>query len=167
MYEARKICNFLITRANPEALRLTNLRLNKLLFFIQGHALVSRSSGLVRNHFEAWQYGPVVRTVYDAFKSFGERTITEPARYLDYATGREATIPFDDIKSDDAEFIRRICESYAQFSTARLVAVSHHAGGAWETVFSACEKDKRLSPRISDELIRREFSNEIVGKILH
>jgi uncharacterized phage-associated protein len=34
------------------------LRINKLLFFIQAGALRQMPEGLIRNHFEAWQYGP-------------------------------------------------------------------------------------------------------------
>jgi uncharacterized phage-associated protein len=55
MYEARKICNFLLANFDAVEFDLTNLRINKLLFFIQAGAL---PEGLIRNHFEAWQYGP-------------------------------------------------------------------------------------------------------------
>src|SRR5580698_7043427 len=57
MYEARKNCNYLLTRYDAETYDLTNLRLNKLLYFIHGWSLASRTRGLVRNHFEAWKLG--------------------------------------------------------------------------------------------------------------
>lgn len=84
MYEARKICNFLIANANACEFELTNLRLNKLLYFIHGWALTSCPEGLVRNHFLAWKLGPVIRPVFDTFKIYESAKITEPAIFFDY-----------------------------------------------------------------------------------
>lgn len=167
MYEARKICNLILAQFDARQFNLTNLRLNKLLYFIHGHSLIERPNGLIRNHFEAWQYGPVVRVVYDAFKPFEERAITTPATFLDYSSGKTRAIPFDDVKPEDAELIVNVCTTYANFTTGRLVALSHQPLGAWDTVFSARANNKQLSPRISDDLIRREFLNEPVGKVQH
>jgi uncharacterized phage-associated protein len=52
MYEARKVCNYLLARYDAQRLDLTNLRLNKLLFFIHAASLSTRNDGLIRNHFE-------------------------------------------------------------------------------------------------------------------
>src|SRR6476620_9105221 len=112
MYEARKICNFLIERYGARSFDLTNLRLNKLLYFIHGWSLTSRPEGLVRNHFLAWQHGPVVRPVYDAFRSYGDNPITGLAEYLDYASGTTKPIDHDDISPTDVETITRVFESY-------------------------------------------------------
>lgn len=167
MYEARKICNLILSRFDARAFNLTNLRLNKLLYFIHGHSLIDRDRGLVRNHFEAWQYGPVVRAVYDAFKPFNDRPITSLATFLDYSSGQTTAIPFDDIGREDADLIVGVCNTYANYTTGKLVALSHQEKGAWDTVFSAQANNQQLSLRISDDLIRREFLNEPVGKIQH
>src|SRR5438132_10387110 len=105
MYEARKISNFIISRYGTRPCDLTNLRLNKLLYFIHGWALTSRPEGLVRNHFLAWQHGPVVRPVYDAFKIYGDSPVTRPAEYLDYASGETKAIGHDDIRAADSDII--------------------------------------------------------------
>lgn len=167
MYEARKICNFLIARSDTHRFELTNLRLNKLLYFIHGWALTSRPEGLVRNHFIAWQHGPVIRPVYDCFKPYGEKPVTERARYLDYVSGKHQPVPYEDIAPADAELIERVFRSYDQFSTARLRAMSHEAGGPWDIVYSAWSRDNRLSPRIPNELIRSHFMREAGGLVRH
>src|SRR5262245_42077532 len=96
MYEARKVCNLLIAR-RPYAHELTNLRLNKLLYFIHGWSLTSRRDGLIRNHFLAWDHGPVIRPVYDTFKVYGSAEITAPARFFDYVAGENRPVSYDDI----------------------------------------------------------------------
>jgi len=53
MYEARKICNLLLARYDAQRFELSNLRLNKLLYFIHAEALAHGGAGLVRNHSSA------------------------------------------------------------------------------------------------------------------
>jgi uncharacterized phage-associated protein len=167
MYEARKICNFLIAHAHAHSLELTNLRINKLLYFIHGWGLTSRPDGLVRNHFLAWKLGPVVRPVFDTFKVYGEGKITEPARYLDYVSGQNMPVAYDDIAPADAEIVLRVFASYDRFTTGQLVDLSHEPGGPWDIVYSAWAKDNRLNLRIPNDLIRAHFLQEAGGQIRH
>ncbi|MGM5049539.1 Panacea domain-containing protein [Tardiphaga sp. 604_B6_N1_1] len=167
MYEARKICNYLLAHYDAREFNLTNLRLNKLIFFIHAAGLAERPDGLVRNHFEAWQFGPVIRPVFDAFKSYGDRWISAPARYLDYSTGQERPIPFDDIAPADAEIIDRVFKQYSHFTTGQLVALSHEPGGPWDVIFKAQLADKSASPRIPNELIRRHLVGELKSASRH
>jgi uncharacterized phage-associated protein len=167
MYEARKICNFLLSQYSATAFDLTNLRLNKLLYFIHGWSLTRRPKGIVRNHFEAWKLGPVVKPVYDAFKKYGDGPITNPAEFVDYSSGLTVAIPFDEIVEVDRQLIVRVFDSYASYSTNQLVCLSHQPGGPWDTVLKGVEEGVRLSPRIPDVLIRQYFHGEIVGKVRH
>jgi uncharacterized phage-associated protein len=167
MYEARKICNFIIARYGARSFDLTNFRLNKLLFFIHGWSLTSRPHGLVRNHFEAWKLGPVVRPVYNAFKIYGDNQITGEATHLDYASGKNKTITYDDISEADADIIARVFESYGRLPTSELFKQSHEPGGPWHIVYTAWSKDNRLSPRIPNDLIRTHFLEKAGGKVRH
>jgi uncharacterized phage-associated protein len=167
MYEARKICNLLIARSYMHSFELTNLRLNKLLFFIHGWGLTSRPHGLIRNHFLAWKHGPVVRPVFDTFKIYGEGKITGPAKYFDYVCGEHRPVTYDDISSDDADIIMRVFASYDHFTTRGLVEMSHAPGGPWHVVYTAWSKDNRLNLRIPNELIRNHFLKEAGGQIRH
>jgi|ERR1700722_13820473 uncharacterized phage-associated protein len=167
MYEARKVCNYLLARYDAQRLDLTNLRLNKLLFFIHAASLSTRNDGLIRNHFEAWQFGPVIRPVFDAFKKHGDHWVTEPAKFLDYATGELKPIPFDDISSTDTHAIDQAFAEYSRFSTGQLVALSHEPGGPWDLVYRASLADATASPRIPNELIRRHFSGDIKSSARH
>jgi uncharacterized phage-associated protein len=146
---------------------LTNLRLNKLLYFIHGWGLTSRRDGLIRNHFLAWTHGPVIRPVFDSFKIYGEAKITEPAKYLDYASGHSKAIPYDDIAPSDADTILRVFASYDRFTTGKLVDMSHEPGGPWDIVYSAWSKDNRLNLRIPNDLIRSHFLEQAGGQIRH
>lgn len=167
MHEARKICNFLLAHYDARKFDLTNLRLNKLLYFVHGWSLTRDQQGLIRNHFEAWQLGPVIRPVYDTFKAYGDGQTSDLAEYLDYATGQRAIISYDDITASEADMIIRVFDNYAPYTTNQLVALSHEPGGPWDLVYKAWSKDKRLSPRIPNDLIRSHFLKEAGGKTRH
>jgi uncharacterized phage-associated protein len=165
MYEARQICNLLISRPDTHTFALTNLRLNKLLYFIQGWALTSRREGIIRNHFLAWKYGPIVKPVFESFKIYGDGTITEPARYLDYASGERRPVAYDQISAADAQIIMRVFSAYDRYTTGQLVQMSHEPGGPWDVVFTAWSKDQRLNLRIPNDLIRAHFLKEAGGLV--
>ena len=112
----------------------------------------------MRNHFLAWQHGPVIRPVYDAFRSYGDSPVTGLAEYLDYSSGTTKPIDHDDISHTDADTISRVFESYAPFSTSELRDLSHETGGPWDVVYRACQADKRMSLRIPNDLISIHFS---------
>jgi uncharacterized phage-associated protein len=167
MYEARKICNLLLSEFDAIEFDITNLRSNKLLFFIHAEALRLRPSGLIRNHFEAWQFGPVLRPVFDAFKISKEAPIMAPAQYLDYATGQRGPIPFDDVKAEDVQLIVSEFRKYSRFTTGQLVSLSHEPGGPWDIVYRATLADPTKSPRIPNELIRNHFGGEVTSTVRH
>jgi uncharacterized phage-associated protein len=127
MYEARKVANLILSSLDAREFDLTNLKLNKIMFFVQGWALVRLDHPLIRNHFEAWQYGPVVRSIYDAFKPFADRPITRPAEHLNYATGAHEVIAFDDIELQQRRFITSVAGAYARLTSGELVDLTHRS----------------------------------------
>ena len=167
MYEARKICNFLIAQSHAYSSELTNLRINKLLYFIHGWGLTSRREGFVRNHFLAWDFGPVVRPVFDAFKIYDNGKITEPATYFDYLSGTNQGCLMTISPRLTLRQLARVTASYDQFSTSELVEKSHEPGGPWDIVYTAWAKDNRLNLRIPNELIRTHFLKLAGGQIRH
>jgi uncharacterized phage-associated protein len=167
MYEARKICNYLLANFDAVEFDLTNLRINKLLFFIHAESLRQRPEGLIRNHFEAWQFGPVIRPVFDTFKIYNDGPITALAQYLDYALGKRIPVPYDDIREEDLKIIVREFRNYSRFSTGQLVSLSHEPGGPWDVVYRANLADATQSPRISNRLIRSHFAGEEKSTVRH
>jgi uncharacterized phage-associated protein len=157
MYEARKITNFVLATFDAREFELSNLRINKLLFFMHGWTLVEDANGLIRNHFEAWKLGPVVRSVYDAFKQYGDGPILAPASYIDYATGQSKPISFADVELRHREIIRKAFEAYARYPTSRLIELSHEPGSPWSMVFQAASVDQLHNARIPNDLIRQHF----------
>lgn len=153
-YEAKKVSNFVLSEADRFQRGITNLRLNKLLYLAHGWSLTRTEGGLIRNHFEAWKLGPVVKTVFEQARAFGDRPISRPFVHLNYATGRSEPVGFDDIDSEHRDLIIRIVSYYDDWSTHQLVDLTHELGGPWDAVI---RHDASASNRIPHELIKAHF----------
>ncbi|HYW11092.1 MAG TPA: type II toxin-antitoxin system antitoxin SocA domain-containing protein [Longimicrobium sp.] len=59
---------------------ITHLKLQKLLFYAQAWALVLLGEPIFDEDFQAWQHGPVLRSVYDRFQGSGYQALSTPRR---------------------------------------------------------------------------------------
>lgn len=55
---------------------ISNLKMQKMLYYAQGHCLALFKKPLFEERIEAWDYGPVVQSVYDCFKKYGSNSIS-------------------------------------------------------------------------------------------
>ncbi len=55
---------------------LTHLKLQKLLYYAQGISLSQNDCVLFKEKIEAWEHGPVVKSVFNKFSSKGRTEIT-------------------------------------------------------------------------------------------
>jgi uncharacterized phage-associated protein len=157
MHDARAISNLILAKFDAKSFDISNLKLNKVLYFVHGMHLANTATGIVRNHFEAWEHGPVVRVVYHQFKEFGEDPITNAAEHLNYATGKVEPISFRDIQAETREFILQVAEHYVHFPAWKLREMTHEPGGPWQQVFASEASNRGLRDRIPNELIRAHF----------
>lgn len=63
------IAEYLIRFFEKQESSVTNLKLQKLVYYAQGIALGSYSKKLFREPILAWEHGPVVKELYDRYKS--------------------------------------------------------------------------------------------------
>jgi uncharacterized phage-associated protein len=67
---AFEVADFFIYRFQQAGEPITNLKLQKLLYYAQGWFLALKSKPLFSERVEAWPRGPVVPPVYGTFKSY-------------------------------------------------------------------------------------------------
>lgn len=131
MIRALDVANFFIDLANntPEEC-MTNLRVNKLLYFAQGWSLAKLGRPLFKEAIQAWDLGPVVPSVYHAFKPCGSERIRD---------AEQNSIP-DKFTSEQIDVLLDVVRTYGQYSTPKLIAITHEKGSPWERVY---QKDTR------------------------
>jgi uncharacterized phage-associated protein len=154
--DPRAIANLLLQEARSRELSVSNLKLQKLLFLCHAFYLVETGRSLVRGSFEAWQYGPVHREAYDAFKRFGAKAITEDADKFDPVTGtrKPLAIPADRAALD---VVRKVVRFYGDWTPGELVGLTHAKNGPWDHVVRAATSSANIALKIGDDVIAERF----------
>ncbi|MEQ1867576.1 MAG: type II toxin-antitoxin system antitoxin SocA domain-containing protein, partial [Micropepsaceae bacterium] len=106
-YDARQIANLFLDIAESKRVTLTNMAVNKLVFFSHAHYLAVRACALVHNPFEAWDHGPVAPAVYAEFRRFGASPITSRATVLDISSDIRRVAPTN-LTESDRRFVAQI-----------------------------------------------------------
>ncbi|WP_428988964.1 Panacea domain-containing protein [Methylocapsa aurea] len=167
MYEARKIANFLLQKFDARTFDISNMKMNKLLYFIQGWGYVILDRKIIRNHFVAWEYGPVIRSIYESFKEFEAQPISAPAKFLNYETGKLEDVAFDELDHECVELVMKILPFYVEKSASELVAMTHVPGGPWESIYKLTAGRQPIFQHIPDDLISTYFKTEFGGTKRH
>lgn len=138
MVNAKNIASYLISKSSKldENNDLTNLKLQKILYFAQVENIKKNDAKLFSDDIEAWQYGPVVREVYDWLKSCGAYTITSFDVELDMGN----------VKDEVKQFLDTIWEKYNKYSAWHLVEKTHSPKSAWSTTYNNGQGDREVIP---------------------
>lgn len=142
------VANFFIDVINSdEEGNITNLQLNKIIFFAQAWSLVLKNKPLFEEDFRAWKYGPVLPSVYKKLKCNKDLLITSP-------TDKDFENVFD---SETIDFLLDVYREYKQYSASELVNLTHIKGGVWEQIRN---KDKKKR----NEIIPKELMKDYYSK---
>lgn len=156
MFDARLIANEILHRAWAEELEVTQIDVQKILYFLHGHHLLEHRQPLIKSEFEAWDFGPVQRSVYDAFKEFGDQPITELAQKLDPV--KRLTSPFPKLVDNAAvATIERHLYKYLEIPSFALVDITHQPGTPWSRTIEAARSHVNVGMRIKNDLISSYF----------
>lgn len=128
-YSALDIARFVINYSQEIHSPVTNLKLQKLLYFIQAFFLTKQDRPCFTDEIEAWSLGPVVPSVYHEFKSFGAWQLPYIKAYFDNKNGIPVLMQgFDQsiISSFDRTQIQQIVSDFSSYSASVLVTVTHN-----------------------------------------
>lgn len=133
-YKALDIANKIISKTDLEhGDTISNLKLQKMLYYQQGFHLAYFGTPLFEDDIVAWQYGPVVPSVYKAYKAFESNSIS---------TSKEGI----SLSDDEEELFNNVYEEYNQFSAVALMKMTHEES-PWKTteINSVISHDKMMS----------------------
>lgn len=121
-YNAVDLAKYIVTKCTKEDCPISNLQLQKILYYIQREFLQSGMPAFF-NRIEAWQFGPVVPDVYDEFCGFGSMPIDDTYAYP------------HNMNKQDLKTINKIVEDKRELYPWDLVKDTHQRGGAWYRVY--------------------------------
>lgn len=143
MYSALSVARYIIARCNLKWQTISNLKLQKILYFVQAEFLVSQNQPCFCERIEAWDFGPVVPEVYRYYKVYGSASIP--------SVDNENYCPFNTADKNLADGIIDTC---AKYSASTLVEITHRQS-PWLTAYH-----RHGSAVISNESIQSFFQED-------
>lgn len=116
MYHVIDIAKYVILFCKERGISISNLKLQKLLYFVQAQFLVTLGKPAFQEHIEAWDFGPVVPEAYHYFKIWGSSEI--PEELVQDAK--------NSIYLNDQKVIDTILKECASYSASTLVEITHN-----------------------------------------
>ena len=143
MTSARDVANYFLATQHDEAGELiSNLKLQKLVYYAQGVHLAVHDRPLFREQIKAWDHGPVVPQLWHDFKKYGAAPLPVPSAAPEFdAAAREV---LDDV-----------AEVYGQFSAWRLRELTH-SEPPWIEAYASTSKV------VQHETMRRYFRTRLI-----
>lgn len=138
-YSALDVARYVINYSWELGQPISNLKLQKLLYFIQAEFLANTDTGACfGDEIEAWAFGPVIPSVYHEFKRYGSAIIPMIKDYLDFSNGiweaKKVKYNEEVIDECDRDVIKNVIEDLKAYSATDLVDISHRQR-PWKTVY--------------------------------
>ena len=110
MLSAQDVAKYFLTLVcEDEGDLMTNLKLQKLLYYAQGFSMALLGSPLFPEKIEAWTYGPAVPDVYDAYKQHRNGPLPLPQNF-----------DFDHYNAEVRELLDEVYAVYGQYTSSVL-----------------------------------------------
>jgi len=142
IYDALTIAKWIINEVHPEPLKL-----QKLLYLAQGYSYAFHDRPLFKEELEGWVHGPVVRNIYDLFKSYQYNFI-------------DINFEIEDIDEEAKEVLQYVIDNFAKYDAKYLEQLSHEQE-PWILSRQGLDPDERSDKTISKESIANYFINEV------
>lgn len=135
MFSPKSIANYFLELAAANSEPITPMKLQKLVYYAHGWFAGYTGKPLINEAVEAWQYGPVIPSLYHEFKQFGSGNISGKAYEYDAGGVRMAPPPSD---PEIRAFLHNVFSSYGKFSGIRLSEMTHASGTPWDQTWRDC-----------------------------
>lgn len=110
---------------------MTNMKLNKLVYFAQVMSIRALERTIHHNHTHAWDYGPVAPLLYKRIKRFKADSIS--------LKNQEVAAVFDDAKKIEPEEFVKVVDLVWQklkgLSAVELSQMTHRRNTPWRVVY--------------------------------
>lgn len=131
MYAAVDIANYVVNYVKDHGEHISNLKLQKILYYIQAAFLCEKGKGCFSDPIMCWRHGPVVQSVYNKFSSYGGEEIPRQIQSdrLVFKDGRlqieKCDVKQIAIKPNDRNLIDQVVDGLMPYGAWYLVDRTH------------------------------------------
>lgn len=123
---------------------ITNLKLQKLVYYAQAWHLALKGERLIATRFEAWVHGPVCVPLYQRFRRYSWNPIGE-------------SVEKPELSAEVEKHLREVMEVYGGMSAWDLERLTH-AEEPWQKARGGLPGDEPSTAVIADDDMRRFYA---------
>ena len=140
------IANYFLAQMDDDAEDLiSNLKLQKLVYYAQGFHLALHYKPLFDEEIEAWIHGPVIPDLYHEFKNYGSESLPRPE-----------DLDFSIFSHQVKELLDEVYAVYGQYSAWRLRDIVH-SEAPWINAY------KKQDCTITNEEMKTYFKEHLIN----
>jgi uncharacterized phage-associated protein len=147
MVSAQKIADYIIWSSHESGSFISNLKLQKLLYYVQAWHLAVFRRPLFPEKFQAWIHGPAIPELYDRYKSYRWRSIDE-----------EVERP--DLGARTVAFIEEVLEEYGPLDARRLEQLTRRED-PWIEARNGVPDDEPCSALIDENVMEMYYRQRL------
>ena len=132
LYNAMMVADYMIDRCRELKKPVSNLKLQKMLYFAWIDYHIQEGRALFLDEFCAWQFGPVIPAVYYEYCIYGGRPINIKCQ-----------LEIDDV---DTQVLNEIVDRYVDVDVNVLVEKTHRSGTPWDRIYQHGAGNRRVIP---------------------
>lgn len=159
VYKVLDVCRHIINYSNEKNYGITNLKLQKILYFVQAYFLTytSNHKPCFEEEIQAWAFGPVVPVAYNEYRQYGSSNIPTVKTYFlidnnDFWNSK--IVDYEDkILKEDKKPIDNLVDKFSRYSATALVTITHNQT-PWKKAY-----ERGKNSVITQEAIRGYFDD--------
>lgn len=158
MYKAINVANFFIIKANRDNVEVTTMQVLKMTYIANGWHLAKKGMPLIQEKTEAWKYGPVIPSVYHAFKTYRSNHINDT-----YLPTYEDVLELNSILKNKelVVFLNTIWLAYKEYSGGQLSTLTHLKNTPWDETWRKNGGSEKRGAEIPNAVIKRYYESKL------
>lgn len=162
-YNSKAVANWFLDKYEEAGKTCTQLQINKVVFIAHGYHLAAdpEGMGLINEEVVAWKHGPVIPSLRDEFRSYGNLPITGRAEEVvsdDFVY--RPHLDGDKMAGWEPKMLKWVFERYGLLDGPTLIAVTHRKGSPW------ARATKNGTDIGRNKIIPTEWIREYYGNLL-
>lgn len=153
MTSAKDVAKYLLTLSSPStAESITNLKLQKLLYYVQGFHLAIYDTPLFSEKIQAWAHGPVVPEVYVDYRKYGFSDIEKQ-----FIMGKSK------LTKNQIDLVKDVWEIFKSYDGKELEQLSH-SEEPWIKSRGNLSEFASSNEIIDEKVIKNYFKKEYISQ---
>lgn len=124
---------------------VTPMQLIKLAYIAHGFMLGAYGRPLLTESVEAWQYGPVIPSLYHALKKYRDKPVDVV----------EGAPPFFEMDPEEVKVIEFVAKNYSKYDAITLSSATHREGSPWSVSWDGYTRGAPISDDVIEAFYKR------------